>query len=122
MLPFSTIFAAYDSQTVAAMEVDHETLHKTSSEGEIVEQDKKPSAMHTRLADIPGPPSASPDPKTVDIIKYYKQARVDHDFKLIEVSSLFALIPAIYALLISTLKRHYFRAFGATRSLETPTF
>lgn len=34
---------------------------------------------------IPGPPNSSPDPKTVDIIKYYKQARIDHDFKLIEV-------------------------------------
>lgn len=64
-------------------------------------QGRKGSTQHRRLRDIPGPPSASPDPKTVDIIKYYKQARVDHDFKLIEVSSVFALSPELHVLTIS---------------------
>jgi hypothetical protein len=30
-------------------------------------------------------PSSQPDPKTVDMIKYYQQARKEHDFQLIEV-------------------------------------
>lgn len=34
---------------------------------------------------VPERPSTAPDPKTVEIVQYYRQARLDHDFKLIEV-------------------------------------
>jgi hypothetical protein len=32
-------------------------------------------------------PSSQPNPKTVEMIKYYQQARKEHDFQLIEVRS-----------------------------------
>jgi hypothetical protein len=32
-------------------------------------------------------PTSQPDPKTVEMIKYYQQARKEHDFQLIEVRS-----------------------------------
>jgi hypothetical protein len=32
-------------------------------------------------------PSSQPDPRTVEMIKYYQQARKEHDFQLIEVRS-----------------------------------
>jgi hypothetical protein len=32
-------------------------------------------------------PSSQPDPRTIEMIKYYQQARKEHDFQLIEVRS-----------------------------------
>ena len=65
--------------------------------------------------------TVNPDPRTVEMIRYYQQARKQHGFSLIEVphhTNLNCL--HIYICIMTT--HRFIRAFARTRSLETHTF